>query len=469
MSTDSEPHRFAGRLLPSWYDDAKFGIFIHWGPYAVPCFAPVDQDMGDLFAAGDWAEVFRWSPYSEWYLNSLALEGSETARHHAAVYDSRTYAEFVGEFRDRSAGVDVAVWAELFANAGARYVVPVTKHHDGFLMWRSAIANPHREGWMAERDHIGELAAASRAAGMRFGVYYSGGLDWTFTPPPIDSLASMFANVPASLEYADYAEAQVFELIERHQPSLLWNDIAWPSAADPDDTIARYYDVVPDGVVNDRFDMVGVMQGRRHADFVTPEYSTRASTTMKWEVCRGIGRSFGYNRMESAATMPTVDELVWMLADIVARGGNLLLNVGPSADGQIPLAQVVRLTGLGWWLRVNGAAIFGTRPWPGHPPTTRRGIGHGAGSDGREVRMTCDADHVYAIVEGAPHTEFRLGGLTLPDGSEVTMLGNDRRLPHRCIGGELVISLPDHLPDSPATVFAISRPSEPSVTAGVRT
>ena len=452
---DASTHAFAGRPLPAWYDDAKFGIFIHWGPYAVPCFAPVDQDMGDLFAAGDWAEVFRWSPYTEWYLNSLALEGSATAQHHGATYGERTYADFVDEFRARSSGADVAHWAGLFKAAGARYVVPVTKHHDGYLMWPSSVPNPHRSAWMAERDHIGELAVATRELGMRFGLYYSGGLDWTFTPPPIDGLVSMFANVPSSAEYAEYATAHVDELIDRHLPSVLWNDIAWPTAADPNVTIGRYYDRVPDGVVNDRFDMIGVIQGRQHADFVTPEYSTKASSSMKWEVCRGIGRSFGYNRMEGEATLPSVDDLIWMLVDIVARGGNLLLNVGPSADGQIPLAQVVRLSGLGWWLRVNAVAIYGTRPWSGAPNTP--GDGASVTGDGRPVRFTCNDEHIFAIVQGAPANTVRIAMATMPLGSEVTMLGNDRPLPHRAGDGQLTIELPDHLPPAPATVFAISR------------
>ena len=103
---------FAGRPLPRWYDDAKFGIFIHWGPYAVPCYAPVHRDMGELVQAGDWAEVFKWSPYTEWYLNSWAIEGSPTAEHHAATYGDRTYRDFVDEFLDRSSGVSVATWTD---------------------------------------------------------------------------------------------------------------------------------------------------------------------------------------------------------------------------------------------------------------------------------------------------------------------------------------------------------------------
>ncbi|MEO6158465.1 MAG: alpha-L-fucosidase, partial [Ilumatobacteraceae bacterium] len=408
------------------------------------------QDMGELFAAGDWAAVFRWSPYTEWYLNSMSLEGSPTAEHHAATYGDRPYSSFVEEFRDRSLGAEVAGWAGLFAAAGALYVVPVTKHHDGFLMWQSAISNPHRQGWMASRDHIAELEAAVRQHGMRFGLYYSGGLDWTFNPPPIDGLAAMFANIPTSPEYCEYATAQMRELIDRFHPGVLWNDIGWPKPLDPNEMFEYFYDRVPDGVVNDRFDMLRAGQGLVHSDIRTPEYSTTAPSSGKWEVCRGIGRSFGYNRMERGDTLPSADELVWLLADIVGRGGNLLLNVGPTADGQIPLAQAMRLTAVGWWLRVNGAAIYGTRPWT--PPIVAT---TGATDDGREVRFTTDGTTVYAIIRGAPHSEVRLPGVRPGEGAEVRMLGNSRVLAHSVRGDQLVVDLPDHLPDAPATVLAI--------------
>lgn len=443
----SQTMPFADRPIPTWYDDAKFGIFIHWGPYAVPCFAPLDHDMGDLFGSGNWTEAFRASPYCEWYLNSWALEGSPTALHHAATYGERGYDSFVEEFRDRSGGVDVAHWADLFAAAGARYVVPVTKHHDGFLMWQSGIPNPNRSGWMAERDHVGELAEASRSRGMRFGTYYSGGLDWTFSKPGFDSIMGMVQNIPVTTEYCEYVTAHVRELTDRYSPSLMWNDIAWPMPLDPNDMFRYYYDRVPDGIVNDRWNIIAVKQGKLHADIDTPEYSTTASSDRKWEVCRGIGRSFGYNRMETEATMPTADELVWMLVDIVARGGNLLLNVGPTADGQIPMAQAARLTALGWWLRVNGEAIYGTRPWR---------IQSGVTGEGRQVRYTANGDIVHACIEGGPSGEVRLSGVSVAQGSSVRMFGNSRELAHRVDGDELVISLVDHLPASPATVFAIT-------------
>jgi len=267
---------FADRPLPAWHDDAKLGIFIHWGPYAVPCYAPMSNDMGEMMEHGNWADAFRSTPYVEWYLNSWAIEGSPVAEHHAAVYGpSVTYADFVDSFRSRSAGASVADWVPLFAAAGARYVVPVTKHHDGFLMWHSDVPNPHRERWMAERDHVGELAAAVGDAGLRFGLYYSGGLDWTFVPPPITDIASMIACVPDSDEYCEYATAHVHELIDRFRPCVLWNDIAWPRRLDPNELFARYYGAVPDGLVNDRFNLVAVRRGELHADIDTPEYSTR--------------------------------------------------------------------------------------------------------------------------------------------------------------------------------------------------
>jgi alpha-L-fucosidase len=279
---------------------------------------------------------------------------------------------------------------------------------------------------------------------MRFGLYYSGGLDWTFQPPPVRDLMSLFGNIPSTPEYGEYATAHMQELIAKFAPSVLWNDIGWPSNLDPNDIIGQYYAAVPDGVVNDRFNMIRVAQGTLHADFNTPEYSTTAGAK-KWEVCRGIGRSFGYNRMENESTFPTVDDNIWMLVDIVARGGNLLLNVGPSADGQIPMAQVVRLTALGWWLRVNGQAIFGTRP-----------MGTATTADGRAVGYTLSADTSYALVKGAPSTEVSFPFVQPGSGAEVRMLGNDRVLPHSWADGQLRIALPDHLPAAPATVFSVS-------------
>lgn len=437
--------QFADRPLPQWYDDAKLGIFIHWGPYAVPCYAPVDRDMGDLFAAGNWAEVFKWSPYTEWYLNSWSLEGSPTAAHHTATYGDRTYESFVDEFRSRSAGVDTASWAPLFQQTGAQYVVPVTKHHDGFLMWHSEVPNPHRNQWMAERDHIAELAAAVRTAGMRFGLYYSGGLDWTFNDHPIGSPSDLFAAVPDG-SYAAYADAHVRELIDRFRPDVLWGDIAWPGNRKAlTNLVAHYRAVVPDGVVNDRFMPHSVLSGalknraaavlinggaRRMAqrdrgivppkppifDTRSPEYSAidRVSHTA-WESVRGIDRSFGFNRNSDPAHFLTKDQLSWSFCDVVSKGGNLLLNVGPrGADGRIPDPQLTRLHWLAELLGTDADGIVGSRPWV--TPGDRGG--------GREVRYWADRGNVtVAIHHPGPTGSLELWDLAATAATRVRALG----------------------------------------------
>jgi alpha-L-fucosidase len=403
------------RPLPQWYDDAKFGIFVHWTAASVPAFAPVGPDPFTLAREHDWAYSLAHSPYVEWYQNSLSIDGSPVQRHHHEHYGDLAYDAFVDRFLDGLAGWDPEPWADLFAAAGARYVVLVTKHHDGVLLWPSDHPNPHRPTWRADRDVVGELAAAVRARGLRFGVYYSGGLDWTFGGLPMDSIEAMLAAIPKSEEYRAYCEAHWHELIARYQPSVLWNDIASPPALDLGALFDRYFAAVPDGIVNDRFDLLGVHQGTTHADVLTPEYSTDAPPGRKWETCRGIGTSFGFNRAETPEDHPGADELIDLLVDVVGRGGNLLLNVGPNADGTIPAEQASRLLSIGWWLRRNGDAVHGTRPLPG--------------AEGRPVRWTTDGRAAYAVVDGAPATEaIDLPGTAIADGAVVEQVGRPQPL-----------------------------------------
>ena len=192
-------------------------------------------------------------------------------------------------------------WAKLFAQAGVRYVVLVSKHHDGWTLWPSATPNPFLPGWHATRDLVGELGVAVRAQGLRYGLYYSGGLDWTFEPGPIRDLPSLMKCIPQSAQYLAYANAHWRELIARYAPCVMWNDIGYPREADLVQLFADYYAAVPDGVVNDRF----VFGRQPHLDFNTPEYSAIADIyPRKWELTRGIGLAFGYNRNETPATFP---------------------------------------------------------------------------------------------------------------------------------------------------------------------
>ena len=231
--------------VPGWWRAAKLGIFVHWTPASVAGFAPAHGDYGELLTSGR-RDAFSYSPYTEWYQNSLRFPGSPVARHHAEAWGDRPYEAFVTDFEAGLSTWDPEAWARAFADTGAGYVVLVAKHHDGWCLWPSAIENPHKPGWHSSRDLVGELAAAVRDAGMRFGVYYSGGLDWTFCDTPMGSMGSMVQAIPRG-DYPAYAEAQVRELIERYEPSVLWNDIAWPAPGrELWPLMADYYRTVPE-------------------------------------------------------------------------------------------------------------------------------------------------------------------------------------------------------------------------------
>ncbi len=435
------------RPLPAWYDDAKLGIFVHWTAAAVPAYAPVNESPFDLAAEGGWEEAMRCSPYTEWYQNSIAIDGSPAALHHAEVHAGRPYDDFVAQFLDGHAGWQADPWADLFRAAGARYVVLVTKHHDGVLLWPSATPNPHKPRWGSDRDIVGDLASAVRARGLRFGTYYSGGLDWSFGGLPMRDFQQMLAAIPQTEEYVAYVEAHWKELIERYRPDLLWADIGSPEALDLPALFERYYAAVPDGVINNRFDWMRQSVGQVHCDFVTPEYSTKGASNHKWESTRGIGTSFGYNREEGESSYLSPDALVRMFVDVVAHGGNLLLNVGPNGDGTIPFAQAQRVLALGWWLRTNGDAIYGTRPWTRTEGTT---------AEGHDVRYTTRDGAVFAIVCGTPASEVVELDVVPRDGAAVHLLGHDAPLRWAQTAAGCRVTLPVRPAEAPALALRLS-------------
>lgn len=192
-----EPTRASVRThaVPAWYDDAKFGIFIHWGPFAVPAYAPLGHgDIQALLANEGYRSFFRNIPYSEWYVNSIRIPGSPAQEHHRRTYGDASYFDFAAQFQRESAGWEPEPWAELFGEAGARYVVLVTKHMDGFLMWPSATPNYGRAGYQMERDVVGDLAGAVRARGMRMGVYYSSALDQSLTTSAMTDVTGLMSE-----------------------------------------------------------------------------------------------------------------------------------------------------------------------------------------------------------------------------------------------------------------------------------
>ncbi|MEJ7763014.1 MAG: alpha-L-fucosidase, partial [Thermomicrobiales bacterium] len=219
------------RAIPAWYDDAKLGIFVHWGPYSVPGWAPVTGSFDSVPERLGWETWFRENPYAEWYENTLRIADSSTARHHAGTYgEDISYEDFGAAFAAATEDWDPTAWADLFRAAGAGYVVLTTKHHDGYCLWPSRNRNPHRSAWQSGRDLVGELGEAVTAAGMRYGLYYSGGLDWTFEPRPVRDFDAIRGTIPQGNDYIEYVDRQWREVIERYRPALLWNDIGMPAA-----------------------------------------------------------------------------------------------------------------------------------------------------------------------------------------------------------------------------------------------
>ncbi len=445
--------------VPVWYDDAKLGIMVHWGVWTVPGWAETTLDperVADpddplyLLAPGGVENFMRHNPYTEWYENSLAIDGTATQAYHRDTFGADfAYEGFQPLFEVEARAWNADQWAGLFARARARYVVFVSKHHDGYALWPSGVGNPNRQGWHSSRDFVGELTHAVRDRCMRMGLYYSGGIDWSFAGPPIETAVEFLLSVPAGQAYTDYFEAQYRELIENHRPALLWNDISAPQAADLDRLFADYRAAVPDGVVNDRW---GFGDVNLPPHFRSVEYDVSDEITPdKWEAVRGIGRTFGFNRIQAIEDYGTAEQYIHLLADVVSKNGNLLLNVGPMADGTIPRPQVEILSALGAWLDLYGKAIFDTRPWIRFGGATDQGIG---------VRYTRDADGVtvYAVLLGAPSRAT----ITLLDFPEtpaaVRLVGSDEVLTWRRVGTGIEIQLPDSLPEQPAHAVAIELP-----------
>jgi alpha-L-fucosidase len=330
------------RPAPDWWIDAKFGIFIHWGTYAVPSWSPKGT-------------------YAEWYWHALvnkSYDGATAAFHEKNYGRDFPYEQFAERFRAEL--FDPAQWAEIFAASGAKYVVLTSKHHEGFCLWPSQHASQTwGRPWNSveigpERDLLGELTHTVRDRGLKMGIYYSL-YEW-YNP-------LWLSDRQAYVER--HMIPQFKDVVSRYSPSIIFSDGEW-DMPDKDwrseEVVAWLYNESPckdDVIVNDRWG-----QGCRHVHggYFTTEYGAGlADAKHPWEESRGMGHSYGYNRNEDQGEYRSAKELIWMLADLVSRGGNLLLNVGPSGDGRIPVIQEERLRQIGAWLSVNGEAIYGTR------------------------------------------------------------------------------------------------------------
>jgi len=325
------------RPIPQWYDDAKFGIFIHWGVYSVPAWAPVGT-------------------YAEWYWHDLNQAGSATQAFHNATYGAAfKYQDFNQWFTAEL--FNATQWADILKRSGAQYVVPTSKHHEGFTLW------PSKQSWnwnvvdlKPHRDLLQELRKAVVAAGMHFGLYYSL-YEW-YHP--------LYLKNPP--EYVtEIMLPQLYDVVTNYQPELIFSDGDWDHNSTFWQTptfVAWLYNSSPvkdTVVVNDRW---GSDTGGVHGGYFTPEYDSKVYLNHKWEENSGIDiHSFGYNRNTPADKYYTAEQLLNLLLRCVSNNGNLLLDIGPSSDGRIPNIMQFVLEDMGAWLTVNGEAVYGTRIW----------------------------------------------------------------------------------------------------------
>jgi len=456
--------------VPDWYKDAKFGIFIHWGVYSVPAF-------------GD-----------EWYPRNMYLQGSDEYNHHLATYGPQTkfgYKDFIPMFKAEN--FNPTAWAELFKRAGAKYVVPVAEHHDGFAMYNSALSDWTAVKMGPHRDLIGELAKAVRAEGLHFGV--------SSHRVEHDFFLGVGREIPSDVNDPQYAAfyGPAHAWLKNASGSPVSNDFTYISAAWADDWLARDAELVesyhPEIVYFDwwigqpsiranltRFaafyynsslkygDHVGVINYKywamhEHAAVLDLERGQLGEIRpLYWQTDTSVSnKSWGYIKDD---TFKSPEFIVHQLIDIVSKNGNLLMNIGPKPDGTIPAEVQQVLIAVGSWLNVNGEAIYGTRPWRiyGEGPTNvAAGSFHDTDTtqfSAEDFRFTTKGDVLYAIGLAWPKKqEAVIHSLAPSTGGEpvksVQLLGSDSTLQFDQRPDGLHVYLPSRSPSQYAYALRV--------------
>lgn len=461
--------------VPEWYKDAKFGIFIHWGAYSVPAFG------------------------NEWYPRNMYVPGSPEYKHHLATYGSQEkfgYKDFIPMFKAER--FDPAAWAELFKKSGAKYVVPVAEHHDGFAMYDSGLSDWTAVKMGPHRDTTGELGKAVRAAGLHFGVsshrvehnfflgvgrtvpsdvndpqyaaFYGPAHNWLSAPSGVP-LNDDFTYVSSA--WADDWLARSAELVEKYHPDIVYFDW-WIGQASIRPNLTKFAAFYYNSSLK-RGDHVGVIN---YKDYAMHEHSAVLDLErgqlgdirpLYWQTDTSVSnRSWGYIKDD---TFKSPEFVVHQLIDIVSKNGNLLLNIGPRSDGTIPDEVQQVLLDVGAWLNVNGESIYGTRPWRiyGEGPTkVAAGSFHDTDTTrytAEDFRFTTKGDVLYAIGLGWPtNDEAVIHSLSSAVGNEqvrsVILVGSDAKLQFEQRADGLRVRLPDQAPGKYA--YALRIMFEPS-------
>lgn len=392
--------------VPAWFRDAKFGIFIHWGLYAVPAF------MSEKYAPG-------------MYDPGWNKGGMNAYRHHEEQYGGAAafgYKDFIPLFRAEN--FDAEGWADLFKRSGARYVVPVAEHHDGFAMYASRVTRWNAKDMGPKRDVMRLLADACRARDMKFGVSSHFALNRIYyktTNPDWDTNDTQYADLywfqvdkeskPSQL-FLDLWWNRTTDIMDQYEPDLIWFDYGldkpgWESVHQR--LLAYYYNRGLDWNKEVVFQDKNMRNRCFPEDLIVLDIERGRMTDIyefPWQTDTSVGKiSWGYIENEQ---YKSTDYLIDELIDIVSKNGCLLLNIGPRADGTIPAEAVTILEEIGAWLALNGEAVYDTRPWVvyGEGPTE---VNQGHHSEKKnkdagheDIRFTMKGDQLYATALGWP-------------------------------------------------------------------
>ncbi len=432
--------------VPQWFEDAKFGVFIHWGVYAVPAyhewyveFISPKSHFGFMMGGPPFTAA-RGDLPDELYRRMVR---EEAVRYHVRNWGADfAYDDFIPMFRAEK--YDPDAWAALFREAGAKYVVLTAKHGDEYALWPSRHTPRNSMETGPHRDLAGDLLQAVRKQGLKMGFYHN--TTYTFWD----------RRYPGR-DWVEYMNNSIKELVDMYKPDILWGDVtvgpvyAQGGAGLPADywnskeVLAYFYnhaDNPAEVVANDRWgrDVDGSMLG----DYTTPErVRVDRINKQKWELCDSLDpTSWGYNRNLAPGQYMSPNRLVDLLVDVVSKNGNLLINIGPRADGTIPEVMQECLRQTGEWLRVNGEAIYGTTYWNTH-------------IDG-DVRFTRRGDTLYAIALEWPESEFKLTSLAGTAVLKVDLLGASEPVAWRQQADGLIIRPPARRPCRYAYSFRIT-------------
>lgn len=441
--------------VPDWVQDAKFGVFIHWGVYSVPAFG------------------------NEWYPRNMYRKDTKEYQHHINTYgphDQFGYKDFIPLFKAEKFNAEH--WVDLFAKSGFKYVVPVAEHHDGFAMYKSALTKWNAAEMGPQRDIIGELAKATRKAGLVFGLSSHRIEHWwffndgrKFNSDVMNGQYNDFygpareQNETMTPEFMNDWLMRNIELVNNYQPQLFWFDwwIEQPALEPYRKSFASFY--YNKGLEWNK----GVVINYKNESF--PGNSAvldiergklKDIREQPWQTDDAIGyKSWGYISNDS---FKSVKYLVNNLADIVSKNGHLILNIGPRSDGTIPEEQQSILLGVGNWLKINGEAIYGTRPWKvfGEGPTQ---IAGGSFSDAKDkpftaedIRYTTRGEILYAIALDKPVHPLNMKQLALGKANKIKsieLLGSMQAVKWMQTPKGLIIQPAGSYPGDHAVVYKI--------------